>query len=239
MLKKINRHDLFFIAYIIFLFGVLINSTKYNFVPIALKISHIIQLIGCFIAIIKIILDVYEIYLKRELARIDYKYLLFFILSVISVIVSRSKTIAYFDIFVLASKDVNFKRLLKVTLYVLIGTTIYTLISCLCGLIVDILVYRGDNVRHSFGWTSPNQLMIVIFEMISIYLYLRKDKLKWYDFLISIALLGVGYYFTGSRMCLLATLLLLILFALVKYTNIHKLFNKIKWLFYSVPVLLT
>ncbi len=239
MLKKINRHDLFFIAYIIFLFGVLINSTKYNFVPIALKISHVIQLIGCFIAIIKIILDVYEIYLKRELARIDYKYLLFFILSVISVIVSRSKTIAYFDIFVLASKDINFKRLLKVTLYVLIGTAIYTLISCLCGLIVDILVYRGDNVRHSFGWTSPNQLMIVIFEIISIYMYLKKDKLKWYDFVISIVLLGVGYYFTGSRMCLLATLLLLVLFALVKYTNIHKLFNKIKWLFYSVPVLLS
>ena len=239
MLKRINRHDLFFISYIIFLFGVLINSTKYNFVPIALKISHVIQLVGCFIAIIKIILDVYEIYLRRKEARIDYKYLLFFILSVITVIVSRSKTIAYFDIFVLASKDINFKRLLKVTLYTLIGVTIYVLISCLSGLIVDILVYRGESVRHSFGWTSPNQLMIVIFEIISIYLYLRKDKLKWFDFVISIILLGVAYYFTGSRMCLLATVLLLILFALVKYTNIHKLFNKIKVLFYVVPVLLT
>ena len=93
---KINRHDLFFIAYIIFLFGVLLNSTKYNFVPIALKISHVIQLVGCFIAIIKIILDVYEIYLRRHEARIDYKYLIFFVLSVITVIVSRSKTIAYF-----------------------------------------------------------------------------------------------------------------------------------------------
>lgn len=239
MLKKINRHDLFFISYITFLFGVLINSTKYNFVPIALKISHVIQLIGCFIAIVKIILDVYEIYIRRKEVRIDYKYLLFFILSVITVIVTRSKTIAYFDIFVLASKDINFKRLLKVTLYILIGVFVYITISCLSGLIVDILVYRGEDVRHSFGWTSPNQLMIVIFEIISIYLYLRKDKLKWYDFLISIIVLGISYYFTDSRMCLLATSLLLILFVLVKYTNIHKLYNKFKLLFYAVPVILS
>lgn len=239
MLKKINRHDLFFTAYIIFLFGVLINSTKYNFVPIALKISHVIQLIGCFIAIIKIILDVYEIYLRRKEARIDYKYLLFFVISVITIIISKSKTVAYFDIFVLASKDINFKRILKVTLYTLIGVFIYTVISYFCGLIVDVIVYRGEEARHSFGWTSPNQLMIVIFEIICIYLYLRKDKLKWFDFVIPLVVLGISYYFTESRMCLLATIILLILYALVRYTNIHKLFNKVKVLFYAVPIVLT
>ena len=73
MLKKINRHDLFFIAYIIFLFGVLINSTKYNFVPIALKISHIIQLIGCFIAIIKIIAILAAFFLNSFPSKTIYK----------------------------------------------------------------------------------------------------------------------------------------------------------------------
>ena len=236
MIKKINKEKLFFISYILFLIGILINETKYNFIPVALKVSHVIQLLGCFLAIIKILLDLYEMYNTKKKIVINYKWLLFYIISFIVIIVTRSKVIAYLPIFVLASKDIKIDKILKYTLYTYLFMLVFTLISYLSGIIVEISLERGGRIRHSFGWTSANQLMIIIFEIIALYLYLRKDKLKIYDFIGCLLLLAICYYFTNSRMSIICSIILLGLFMLVKYTKINKLLDKTKYLVYSLPV---
>ena len=112
-MKKINREKLFYYAYIIFLIGILINETKYNFIPVALKVSHVIQLVGCGLAIIKILLDVYEMFKSKKKIEINYKWILFYVVSFIVMIFTKSKIVVYLPLFVLASKDINFDKILK------------------------------------------------------------------------------------------------------------------------------
>ncbi len=237
-MKKINKEKLFYISYIIFLVGILINESKYNYIPVALKISHVIQLVGCGLAIIKILLDVYEIFKSKKKFKINYKILIFYIISCIVILVTKAKMIAYLPIFVLASKDIDIEKILKYTLYTYIFMNLFVMISYFCGFIVEIVIERNGIARHSFGWTSASQFMIIIFQIIALYLYLRRKKLNIYDFIVSFILLMICYYFTLSRMSLLCSLLLLLLFILIRYTKISKLFDKLKVLVYIVPFIL-
>ena len=238
-MKKINKEKLFYISYIIFLVGILINESKYNYIPVALKISHVIQLVGCGLAIIKILLDVYEIFKSKKKFKINYKILIFYIISCIVILVTKAKMIAYLPIFVLASKDIDIEKILKYTLYTYIVMNVFVIVSRLSGFIVEVAIERNGIVRRSFGWTSANQLMIVLFQMIAIYLYLRRKKLKIYDFIIPIILLAIGYHFTLSRMSVFCSAILLVLFILVRYTRIDKLFDKLKILLYIFPFVLS
>ena len=86
-----------------------------------------------------------------------------FILSVIVFFVTKSKTVVYFVIFILASKDIDFNKILKITLKVLLATFIFVIGSYLFGIIKDVTVYRKELLRHSYGWVSPNCLILTIF----------------------------------------------------------------------------
>ena len=238
MTKVSNKERLFYISYIIFLIGILINESKYNYIPVALKISHIIQLIGCGLAIIKILLDIYDVFKNKNKFKINYKIIIFYIISCIVILITKSKVIAYLPIFVLASKDIDIEKVLKYTLYTYIFMNLFVMISYICGFIVEIAIERNGIARHSFGWTSANQFMIIIFQIIALYLYLRRKKINIYDFIVSFILLMISYYFTLSRMSLLCSLFLLLLFMIIRYTKISKLFDKLKVLVYIVPFIL-
>ena len=238
-MNKSIKEKIFFIAFNMFLFGILMNSTKYNIIPVAIKTIHVIQIIACLIAISKIALDVKDILKSGNKIKINYFYLAFFILSFIVFIITRSKTLVYLDVFILASKDIDFNKILKHTLRVLCITFVFVVSSYLLGAIQDVTVPRGNIIRHSYGWASPNCFILNIFEIVTLYLYLRKDKLKLYDYAFSFILLYVGYYFTNSRTGLYMGVLLVLLFILVKYTKINKLYNKTKYLQYALPTILT
>ncbi len=237
-MKEKNKQIIFYIGYIIFLVGVFINSTKYNFIPKALKISHIIQIVGILIVIFKIILDVYDIFKHSKNVKVDYKKILFFLISCIVVYFSKAKIVAYLAVLLLGCKDIKMEKLLKVTLYTCIAMLIFTVCSYFLGFITEIQLERYGKIRHSFGWTSSNQLMIVLFEIICIYLYLRNKKIRFYDFIICLLIILVGYYFTNSRMSVLCSVLLIALLILLRYTKISKLLDKFKYFNYCLPIIL-
>ncbi len=238
MIKKITRDRLFLIAFDIFLVGILLNSTKYNVISPAIKAIHVIQVFGAILAIFKILLDVIYIFKNKIKFKINYLYLLFFILTLIIFYVTKSKNLVYFVIFILASKGVEFNSILRSALRTIVVVFIFVLSSCFFGIIEDLTVDRGVLIRHSYGWNSPNCFILNVFEMSTIYLYLRRKNLKLINFIIpTIALLG-AYYVTNSRMGLLAGLLLIGIFFLLKYTKISILYEKLKYLIYAIPTVL-
>ncbi len=234
-----KRERLFLIAFDIFLVGILLNSTKFNVIEPAIKAIHAIQLAGAFLAIFKILLDFIDIIKSKKKIKIKYLYLLFFLITLPVFYVTRSKNLVYLVVFILASKNVDFKKILRSALRTLCIVFIFVLLSCFFGLIDDLTVSRGVLIRHSYGWNSPNCMMLNIFEIVTIYLYLRKDNLKITNFIISFIALFGAYYFTNSRMGFFAGILLLIIFFLLKHTKISILYEKLKYLVYAIPLILT
>ncbi len=237
-MKKINKEKLFLIAFDIFLVGILLNSTKYNIIVPAIKAIHVIQIVGTLIAMFKILLDVIEIFKSKKKFRFNYLYLLFFIISLIVFYVTRSKSLVYFVVFVLAAKNVDFNKILKSTLRTLCVVFVFVLGSCFFGIIKDLTVARGALVRHSYGWNSPNCLILNVFEMCTIYLYLKRKNLKITHVLLTSVALLVTYYFTNSRIGFLAGILLIMMFFLIKHTKISKLYEIFKPLIILIPSLM-
>lgn len=238
MKDKIKRERLFLIAFDIFLIGILLNSTKYNIIGPVIKCVHAIQIAGTLIAMFKILLDVKDIFKSKKKIKINYFYLLFFISSLIIFYITKSKSLVYFVVFILAAKDVDFNHILKSQFRTQLIIFAFVLFSCFVGIIPDLTVDRGVLIRHSWGWNSPNCLMLNIFELSTIYLYLKRKNLKLYHFIIIGLILLFGYYITNSRMGLLAGILLLMIFFLLKHTNIKVLYEKLKYLIYAIPTLL-
>ena len=239
MMNKERKENLFIIAFDIFLVGILLNSTKFNVIEPAIKMIHIIQIVGATLAIIKILLDAFEIFKSKKKLKINYLYLLFFLSTLVIFYITKSKTIVYFDVFLLAAKDVDFNRILRSTLRVLIVTFIFVLSCCFCGLIDDLTVIRVDIVRHSYGWNSPNCLILNVFEIISLYMYLNRRRLNIFRFALCLLFLVLAYYVTNSRMGFLAGILLILIFMLLRYTKFSKLYDIFKYLVYALPTLLT
>ncbi len=237
-MNKEKKENLFIIAFDIFLVGILLNSTKFNVIEPAIKMIHIIQIIGTVLAMVKIIIDVIDIFKSKKKIKINYLYLLFFISTLIIFYITKSKTIVYFDVFILAAKDVDFNRILRSTFRTLIVTFIFVLCSCFFGLIEDLTVDRVDIIRHSYGWNSPNCFILTVFEMITLYLYLNRKKLNLMRFCICFIALFTTYYFTNSRMGFLSGLLLIFIFMLLRYTKFSKLYDIFKYLIYALPTLL-
>ena len=132
----------------------------------------------------------------------------------------------------------DFNRILRSTFRVLVVTFIFVLGCCFFGLIEDLTVIRVDIVRHSYGWNSPNCLILNVFEMISLYLYLNRRRLNLFRFAICLLFLVLAYYVTNSRMGFLAGILLIIVFMLLRYTKFSKLYDIFKYLVYALPTIL-
>lgn len=84
-------------------------------------------------------------------------------------------------VFIVASKDVDFNIISTIAFYVqliMIVTVVYLFYN---GFIDEVTVYRGDILRHSLGFTHPNQLGIRLFLLIVLWCYLRRKRLGILD----------------------------------------------------------
>lgn len=94
-------------------------------------------------------------------------------------------------IFIVAAKKTNFDKSIKLAYYAQLVTTIIVLWMFFNGYINDVTIYRGHLLRHSLGFSHPNQLGMRIFMLVTCHCYLRKDKVNLFDALL---VLGAGLF---------------------------------------------
>ena len=221
--KKKLKLYLFELAYIVFFVGIMINSSQYSNLKHFKLFSHLLQVISCIIALIKIFLDVKKINFKK--CKINYRFLILYIVLIISFFVSKSKTLVFFAIFILASKDVDFKKIVKTTLFIQIIMLTFIIISCKLGIIEDLIVYRGINMRHSLGTISPNYLMLQVFQFVILILYLYREKINFFILLGLFIFSIIFYQITYSRMGLICIIAVLLFFIINKHFDFKKIFK--------------
>lgn len=85
-------------------------------------------------------------------------------------------------LFVIASKYVNFDKVIKISYMILILTMAIIFFMYFTGQIDDSVIYRGSMIRHSWGFTHPNVLGVRVFQLVLSHCYLRKQHITIIDY---------------------------------------------------------
>ncbi len=175
------------------------------------RVTHVAFILFC----IKILMTRYE---YRKLPII----LLFGALGIVSYFTCSDEYVIRAIVLVVASKDVDCNKILRIILYgTMIGTAIIILLALLgvCGDIVDIRHYgRGvEEARYCLGFNHANNLHDVLWYMTCLYILIKRKNIGWIELTIMSALnLGL-YVLTISRTGVIATQLVIACVFLTRY----------------------
>ena len=90
-------------------------------------------------------------------------------------------------IFIVASKNIDFDKFIELTYYTQLIMFIVVIYMFLNNYIQDFCIYRDNLLRHSLGFSHPNQLGIRVFLLMVSRCYCRRNKLNAIDIAIVIA----------------------------------------------------
>jgi len=207
MKRTLNKSSsfLFCLSYLIFLtysllghipmFGPVLKYSTY-FAIIILFFSFFLQM---------------KSYYAKELIIIFY--ILF--IAIINIVQTEDYTLFKLIMFLITTKNLDFKRCVRFDLYSRIILVSIVIILYYIGIAPDVLSYYEGEYRHSLGFTNPNALGMCILIIGLEILYLGDMKIKFGGLLIIGLLFAFQNYYAGSRtaslVLIFATTLALIL----------------------------
>lgn len=154
-----TRNILFYIGYILFLIGQLLGHTL---VPISSQVRYVLIGVGGVCVggqfVYSLLQKRYSTFSKQNIIF----FILFFIVSVISMVKSNESIVVLDFLFILAAKDVDFDKILKI--FIITATTLlfFTVICNAFGITETVNIQRGNIVRHTFGYRFPTDFVQLI-----------------------------------------------------------------------------
>ena len=185
---------------------ILFNTTLESFfgIPIS-QLNSIVNYIVLIFLIIQI--SFFQIYRKKEII----------IITCISIpiIVAAAKSTNFSLLsawmFIIASKKSDFDEIVDIAYKILCVMIPLVMICCFIGIIEDYTGVRNEIVRHSLGFSHPNQLGLRLFQFMACYLYRKKSMLKFYDFFVPIVIMIFTYLIPNSQTAYICMLILILL----------------------------
>lgn len=124
-------------------------------------------------------------------------------------------------IFIVAAKYIDFDKVTKISYYVELVMTFLVFYLFMSGIIYEYTLYRGSVLRHSLGFTHPNQLGIRIFLLVVCRCYIRRKNFNFFDCAIIIASAYFVYRVANSKTSYYALVILAVL--MIFHTIMRKL----------------
>ncbi len=242
MLKSIKKErifdGLFFLSLILFLISVMIEATTFSSIPFFLRLSSYLRKGAWCLGGIKILLQgVFE--LQAGGKKLCWLHLAFFAVMGVCYYFCRSRLILHFCIFILAAKGISFKRIAKCVLFLQSGILAVTLLAYFTGFISGVdYTPPGEATCYSLGYNSPNCLMLIGFQLIMLYGYLRKERLRLFDYLLMGGAACLFYWPTQGRIGFACALLLLAALALYRKKWVQALLHSLRFLIKPFAALL-
>jgi hypothetical protein len=162
------------------------------------------------LAVIKIVKD--GLY-KKQIAEI----LIMGMFVVLAVMGSGNKTLIFYFLILLAAKDVEKSRIIKITLFVQTAVMVLIISMSQIGILPDNIADADTRARHSLGFEWANTAPFFYFFMMMSYIYLRKEKLRVIEIIIMEAINYVFYILTDTRMSFALSSLMLVYVFLMKF----------------------
>ncbi|MCD7750519.1 MAG: hypothetical protein LUI10_02055 [Lachnospiraceae bacterium] len=152
--------------------------------------------------------------------KFTYRKLMVSALFIVLVVITRSQstlaTVAYILIFVLCARDLNFKKIAKLSLWLSCLTVAFIVASAYLGIIDNYKYVQGTRIRYYLGFRYSLFGPAFLFNITGLFLYLKKDGVKWIELLV---LSVINYWMfaeTDSRLSFYLSLMMIILFAVLK-----------------------
>lgn len=125
-------------------------------------------------------------------------------------------------IFVIAIDAVEVTSLIKISMYTKLVMSVMTLLLFSMHMIKEVVIQRGTDFRHSFGFYHPNSFGYMVMCLTMEYLFLYLKKTNWM-ILSAITLFNVFiYYLTAARTSFICTMIVILAAFLTKYTPVLK-----------------
>lgn len=232
--KEVEKKSqtLFFIALIIAMFSFVLGTTTWQ-IP---NIIHSIMRIGiAFPLIFFRFLIILQTYPKK---------LVLFFLSIFPIILlikinsGNYAYILYPFLFTISAKNIDFNKIIKTIFYTTILIIIISIIASKLGYIENKIYYRNDGtIRQSLGAVYPTDFAAHIFYIVLSYFYIKKGKIKIYDFIIVTLISGVLYKYCNARLDSISILLFFISLFFIKYNKITRIKKIYKFIIISsIPI---
>ena len=232
-LKK-TREFIYNMAVVIYIMVLIFQSSMYMFNHSIYIVLEYIKKITILLLVVKIFMDIIEPGNKFNLKNIFITFVLTIIIFLSLIKTDDIATTLFLLIVLIAFNNTNFERVIKNIFFIELFSFIFILLSCKMGIIEDFTIRRelGEEYRHSLGFIHPNTLMLSFFSIVILYLYWQKDKINLIKTLMLFVFSLVIFYYTDSRMGLVAVILALIINYIFKFKGkiiLAKYGNILSW----------
>lgn len=224
--KKEYKKWMFLFAYGIYLVSVVLFDSKYRYMESLRLFFPIVRFLAYGLVCTKIVLDFFEKeYSLKELGLIAGIGILF----LISAAVSKNKNLLIFWVFIVSAHDVDFREIIKWSLWVHIAALLFVIGSCYAG-IVENQIYIQDNgnrIRESLGFDYTTQSAHYYFYMILFWVYWRKEKITWKELAVITAANIYFFIKTDTKNAFALGTLAIVGTIILKYVPYLRNYNKI------------
>lgn len=140
--------------------------------------------------------------------------------------VNGGPEVLYFAIFVVGMQGIKSEKIIKIFLILGVLLLGITILAAGLGKVENLVYYRGDGIRIAFGTVYPTIFASQILYLYMCYIYLKRQKLKSYDFVLGIILSAGMFLLCGARMSSGCMLLFVAGSVVIKYYS--KMNKKLK-----------
>ncbi len=222
---KENRKNLFIAAFTVYLAELILFDSMYGKIQALQKIFAMIR-VSCYALVCaKLALDFF-------MKKFSLKELIFIgagtAFLILIVLTSGNKAILIYWTFIIASHDTEFERLIRISFWVHLCCLVFVIGSSYGGVIENRIyeIWRNKVLyRQSLGFQYTTESSNYFFYMILMAVYIRKDKITWWE----LAALAAGdvyfFYMTKTRSAFLlssAALCCAIALKLVRWLREYK-----------------
>lgn len=214
----------FFLIYVIYLSAVLGELTVFAENSAGALLLKGLRYLCYLLAVIKIIRDAYA---KKQL----FEMIFVFVCVACTVVFSTNNVFGFYLLMLLAAKDINVQKIIKITCYIQGGVLAVFVGLSQLGIIQDYIFDPNARVRHGLGFVWTTTAPILYFFFVMSYIYIRREKMHIVEFAILELVNYWLFVMTNARMSFaLSSVLLVFIFFMRFYwqnrTNVNlKLWN--------------
>ncbi len=232
MLCRVNHKEFLFLSvWAVYLTTILLELTVLTSVEAVDSALKYIRYICYLIAALKILWDCY-------LGKQVWKVCIVAFLITLMAFSSENREFLFYFYILIAAKDVNCCKIIRTAFYVQGFILALFVVGSQVGVIEDYLFDATSRVRHGLGfdWTTTAPILFFFFMMS--YIYLRKERMRWYEFLILEVINYWFYIMTDTRFSFyLSSLMLAYIFVMRYYwQNKRDRIRKNQWLVFAPAV---
>lgn len=240
-LKKLYKLKEKYIYYILgmYFFSLFIyNTCLETSVLIVSRSTKVIRYLCYLIFIFSNILD----FIKDK--KISCKALIFFAVAVFIAFFAKNNEIIFIGLVLHTVKDMDYKKIIKMCLYIYAICFSIIIIFSLLEIIPDWTYTRGKTIRHSLGFYYATSTISILLLIVLMYFYIRRTDFNYLE-LTALEVINIFIYkYTDGRLGGILITSILLIMAISKIKIIKKIilndkcFKLLKFISYVIPTFL-